>query len=109
MMHHKRGCPLFTHVTQRGPGHPTVCTCGPRLKANGQPARLLRWLREHPGASSLEITQALYIVNVTGRVSDLRSSGYIVQCRRRPDGADGYVVVEPRAVTTGETVGMGLA
>ena len=80
-----------------------------RLKPDGQPARLLRWLREHPGASSLEITQALFVVNVTGRVSDLRAAGYIVECRRRPDGADGYVVVESRPVTTGETVGMGLA
>lgn len=27
MSWHKRGCPLFTHPTQRGPGHPTECTC----------------------------------------------------------------------------------
>ena len=27
MSEHKRGCPLFTHPTQRGPDHPTDCTC----------------------------------------------------------------------------------
>jgi len=79
-----------------------------RLKPDGQPARLLRFLREHPGASSLEVTQALYVVNVTGRISDLRAAGYDVQCRRRPDGADGYVVVEKRPVTGGVSIGMNL-
>ena len=60
-----------------------------------QPTRLLRFLREHPGASSLEITIACGIVNVTGRVSDLRATGYLVECRRRTDKRDGYWVVEP--------------
>lgn len=66
-----------------------------RLKPNGQPARLLRWLRDHQGASSLEITQALYLVNVTGRVSDLRAAGYLIDCRR-VQGVDRYYVVEAR-------------
>ena len=79
------------------------------MKPDGQPARLLRWLRSNPGASSLEITQALFLVNVTGRVSDLRAAGFVVECRRRPDGQVGYVVVERRPVTSGETVEMGLA
>ena len=67
-----------------------------RLKIDGQPARLLRWLRSNAGASSLEITNALYIVNVTGRVSDLRAAGYIVECRKGPDRRDRYFVVEAR-------------
>lgn len=81
-------------------------THGPRLKPDGQAARMLRYLRDHPGASSLDITQAMFIVNVTGRVSDLRAAGYIVECRKRPDGRDGYVVIEPRAVTVGEQMAL---
>jgi hypothetical protein len=72
-----------------------------RLRLDGQPMRMLRWLRANPDSSSLEITSALSIPNVTGRVSDLRAAGYIVECRRRPDGVDAYRVVEPRVVTGG--------
>lgn len=79
-----------------------------RLKVDGQAMRLLRWLRDHPGASSLEITGALYVVNVTGRVSDLRAAGYVIECRRDGKGVQRYAVVEPKPVTSGETVGMGL-
>lgn len=67
-----------------------------RLKLDGQPMRVLRYLREHPGASSLELPQALYVVNVTGRVSDLRSAGYEIDCRRDPEGVDRYFVREAR-------------
>lgn len=74
-----------------------------RLSIDGQPMRLLRYLRDHPGASSLEVTRDLYIVNVTGRVSDLRGAGYRIVCLKRPDGADGYRVLE-RVVTKGEQV-----
>lgn len=79
-----------------------------RLRLDSQPMRLLRWLRANPGSSSLEITEALRLVNVTGRVSDLRRAGYVIDCLRRPDGVDVYVVREPRPVDRGETVGMGL-
>ena len=47
-----------------------------------QATRLLRYLREHPGASSLEITRDLALVNVTGRVSDLRAQGYRIDAVR---------------------------
>lgn len=67
-----------------------------RLKPDGQPARLLRWLRDHQGASSLEITQALLVINVTGRISDLRAAGYVIDCKRDPEGVDRYFVKEPR-------------
>lgn len=60
------------------------------MKAGTQPERLYRYLRENPGASSLEITIALGIVNVTGRVSDLRAEGIEVRCAKRKDGRDGY-------------------
>lgn len=54
-----------------------------------QTQRLLAWLRANPGASSLEITIALKIVNVTGRVSDLRASGHVIDCRE-VDGVARY-------------------
>jgi hypothetical protein len=59
-----------------------------------QPVRLARYLREHPGASSLEVTLACDIVNVTGRISDLRAQGVEVVCRKRGDGRDGYWVLD---------------
>jgi len=59
-----------------------------------QTQRVLAYLRSNPGASSLEITLACGIVNVTGRISDLRAQGYEVKCYRRSDGRDGYLVVE---------------
>jgi hypothetical protein len=71
-----------------------------------QSDRLLAYLYAHPGASSLEVTAALYIVNVTGRVSDLRAAGHDVVCARRSDGRLGYSVKEARfAPVRGEQVG----
>jgi hypothetical protein len=80
-----------------------------RMKPDGQAARLLRWLREHQGASSLEVTAALSIVNVTGRVSDLRAAGYIIECRKGHDRRDRYFVREPRPEPIqGEQIGLAL-
>lgn len=72
-----------------------------RLKIDGQAMRLLRYLRDNPGASSLDIIRELRIVNTTGRISDLRRAGYVIECRRRPDGYVGYLVIEPKPVTAG--------
>ncbi len=47
-----------------------------------QTQRLIRWLRANPDASSLELTMALGIVNVTGRVSDARKAGHVIEARR---------------------------
>ena len=67
-----------------------------------QPARLLEYLRDHPGASSLEVTLGTNIVNVTGRVSDLRAAGYCVLCIRDRKGVARYRVVErPTQLTIG--------
>jgi len=72
------------------------------MKPGSQCDRLLRYLRAEPGASSLEITLVLGIVNVTGRVSDLRAAGFDVQCRKRRDGNQGYVLHEaPVQLTLG--------
>ena len=58
-----------------------------------QTERLLRFLRANPGASSLEITQALALVNVTGRISDLRKEGHVIEARR-DRGVYRYQVIE---------------
>lgn len=79
------------------------------MKPGSQTARLLEWLRHNPGSSSLEVTMALRIVNVTGRVSDLRAAGYIVDCREDKSGVARYTVREPRpvpVVTQGEQEGL---
>lgn len=79
-----------------------------RLRIDSQPMRLLRWLRSNPDSSSLEITTALLIVNVTGRISDLRAAGYLIECRKDPrTRVDRYRVIEPKPITAGEQVGIG--
>jgi hypothetical protein len=70
-----------------------------------QTERLLAFLKGNPGASSLEITLATRIVNVTGRVSDLRAAGHRIECVKDDDGVARYVVVH-RTVTKGEQVAL---
>ena len=55
---------------------------------------LLDYLRRNPGASSLEITHDLALVNVTGRISDLRNRGYAVDAKRDDRGIWRYRIVE---------------
>jgi hypothetical protein len=62
-----------------------------------QTARLIAFLREHPEATSLDVTLATNIINVTGRVSDARAAGISIECVRRFDGRQGYVLVEQPA------------
>jgi hypothetical protein len=74
-----------------------------------QAGRLYAFLVTHPGASSLEIQQALVITNATGRISDLRhkgeTDGFTVIGVKRPDGRMGFHI-RP----TGElTLGLGAA
>jgi hypothetical protein len=49
-----------------------------------QADRLLAYLRRRgrDGVTSMDVIDELGIVNVTGRVSDLRAKGYQVKCRR---------------------------
>lgn len=63
-----------------------------------QTARLIAYVREHPGASSFEVTLACRIVNVTGRVSDARASGVDIRATRDEDGVFRYRIVEPEPV-----------
>lgn len=64
--------------------------------------RTLRYLREHPGSSSMDIVRDLSILNTTGRISDLRREGYTIERRRNPAGVDVYFVIERAPVTAGE-------
>ena len=60
-----------------------------------QTERLIRWLRANPGSSSLEVTVALRLVNVTGRVSDARAEGYVIDAVRGTDRVFRYYLREP--------------
>lgn len=70
-----------------------------------QSSRLYAYLVTHPGASSLEIQQALRITNATGRISDLRAKGeregFTVIRVKRSDGRDGYHVRPLEPMTLG--------
>jgi hypothetical protein len=57
-----------------------------------QTDRLVRWLRENPGATGLEIVKALSLPKYTSRISDARAAGINVVCIKRADGRKGYVV-----------------
>lgn len=64
-----------------------------------QTERLIDFLRANPGSTSLEITLATSLVNVTGRVSDARvvgrTEGFDIECRKRErDGRAAYWLVE---------------
>ena len=65
------------------------------MKPGTQVERLYRFIKANPGVSSLEITQVLSIVNVTGRISDLRAEGVEVAVDRDRDGTFRYRVREP--------------
>jgi hypothetical protein len=70
-----------------------------------QATRLYAFLVTHPGASSLEIQQALVITNATGRISDLRrkgeTDGFTVIGVKRPDGHMGFHIRPTGELTLG--------
>ena len=73
-----------------------------------QTDRLIRYLRAHPGASSLDIIRDLSIVNTTGRISDARDRGVVIECRK-VEGVSRYFVKEARLEPiTGVQTGMAL-
>ena len=65
-----------------------------------QTQRLLDYIQDHPGATALEITLECGILNVTGRVSDLRAEGWDIRCRYRGRRRFGYWVIEHPAQLT---------
>ena len=71
--------------------------------------RTVHYLREHPGSSVMEIRLALWISNVTGRMSDARAHGIEFTKWRDERGVFRYRVAEARpAPLRGEQVGMAL-
>lgn len=72
-----------------------------------QTTRLYAFLSSHPGASSLEIQQALHITNATGRISDLRkrgeTEGFTVLPVKRSDNRIGYHIRPTGELTLGLT------
>lgn len=73
-----------------------------------QTDRVLEFIRANPGCSSWEITVATGAVNVTGRVSDARAAGHTIDCIRRRDGRQGYVLRQAQRVTVGTQEGLSL-
>jgi len=68
-----------------------------------QAARILRFLREHPDASTMELQRGLdpFCSNPRARISDLRAAGFDVRCVKRADGFEGFRVVESGPLTLG--------
>jgi len=61
-----------------------------------QAARLLAYLRSHPGASAMNIINALAIPNYRARISDLRAQGHTIEAKRDKWGLFRYwVATEP--------------
>jgi hypothetical protein len=71
--------------------------------------RVVRFFREHPGSSVQEVRFGLFISNVTGRMSDARAQGIVFEKWRDDRGTHRYRIVEPRPVTSGEQVELGLS
>ena len=67
-----------------------------------QTQRLVRYLREHPGATSMDLMRALNVVNTTGRISDARKEGHVIECVRE-DGRFRFYLREPFDDTLGLT------
>src|SRR5262245_1521513 len=60
--------------------------------------RIVRFLREHPGSSVMDIRFALFISNVTARMSDARADGVTFVKWRDDRGVYRYRVVDPEPV-----------
>lgn len=59
-----------------------------------QTTRVVEYLRDNPGASSLDIIRDLAILNTTGRISDARAEGYQIDAWRARDGVWRFRLVE---------------
>lgn len=57
--------------------------------------KLVAYLRTHPGSTSWDITVAIGCVNVTGRVSDARAEGHVIDCRREGGRFRYYLLEKP--------------
>ena len=71
------------------------------MKPDGHPARLLAYLREHPGATPMQLVTELRMPKYTARVSDLRAAGYTVAVSEDRDGTTHYRIVEKAQMDLG--------
>lgn len=55
--------------------------------------RLLDYLTRKPGASAMQIINALALPNYRARVSDLRAQGYVIEAKRDKHGLFRYRVI----------------
>jgi len=65
-----------------------------------QTARVVRYLREHPGCTIAELTRGLdpFVANPRARISDARKDGHEIVCRR-VDGVNRFYI-DPSAKLT---------
>lgn len=108
MTGHQRGCPLFTHPTQRGPGHGTECACSWKLR--GDTLRVVAYFREHPDSTVNEARAALW-THITARMSDARTHGIVFaasESRASGRRVVRFRVVEPRPIDRGEQQALAL-
>lgn len=68
-----------------------------------QADRILRFIRENPHASILDMARGMdpFIANPRARISELRQAGFDIRCERRSDGVDGYVCHEAAQLSLG--------
>lgn len=66
-----------------------------------QTERLIQFVRANPGVTGLEIIAALALPKYTSRISDARALGVVIECVKRKDGRNGYVVKERRPADRG--------
>lgn len=59
-----------------------------------QTVRLLDYLTRKPGASAMQIINALALPNYRARVSDLRAQGYVIEAKRDKYGIHRYRIIE---------------
>ena len=64
--------------------------------------RVLAFLREHPGATAMDVGLGCHpwVSNPRARFSDLRDAGHIIDCIRRDDGHNGYWLREAPVQST---------
>ena len=74
------------------------------MTARTDTERVVQFFREHPGSSVMDVRFALYISNVTARMSDAREAGVEFHKWRDDKGIFRYRVVERAPVTRGEAV-----
>jgi hypothetical protein len=58
--------------------------------------RVLRFLDENPGATSVEISRETCCLKYTSRVSDLRKLGFVIDCVRGADSFEHYFLRRSR-------------